>query len=134
MQSLRVLERRRAVVRQQLGVVAAQELPHVGRQLALDAAGPERHAVTAFRSRAAASSTSIAASRMKPSDASCGKASSTPYDASACAYSAYSERRPAIAGAPACSRTRTSPVTSSCVFATNASSASRTGEYHSPSY
>ena len=85
MQPPRVLERRRAVVREQLGVVAAQELPHLGGEPAADAAGPERHASASFRSRAAASSTSIAASLMKPSDASCGNASSTPYDASACA-------------------------------------------------
>ena len=72
MQPPRVLERRRAVVREQLGVVAAQELPHLGSEPAADAAGPERHASAAlrFRSRAAASSTSIAASLMKPSDAS----------------------------------------------------------------
>ena len=84
-QTLRMLKRRGPVVREQLRVVGAEELPDLGGELAADAAGPERHASAAFRSRAAASSTSIAASLMKPSAASCGNASSTPYDASACA-------------------------------------------------
>ena len=39
----RVLERRLAVVRQELGVVDAQEAPHVGVESALDPACPRRH-------------------------------------------------------------------------------------------
>jgi hypothetical protein len=65
-QTASVDERRRAVVREQLGVVAAQEFPHVLGKLAAGASGPQRHAGISFRSRAAASSTSIAASLMKP--------------------------------------------------------------------
>ena len=40
---LRVQQRRLQVVRQQLGVVGEQERPCLRRELALDAAGPERH-------------------------------------------------------------------------------------------
>src|SRR5712691_4473269 len=81
----RVLERRRPVVRQQLLVLPAEELPRLEGELVPDPPGPECHASAVLRSRAAASSTSIAASLMKPSEASCGNESSTPYDASACA-------------------------------------------------
>ncbi len=43
MQAVRVDQRPLDVVGQELGVVCAQELPHLGRQLAADPAGPERH-------------------------------------------------------------------------------------------
>ena len=89
------------VVGEELGVVGLDELPDLGRELALDASRPERHTRTA-RARAAASSASSDASRMNPSAASCGKVSPVAYDASVSAYSACSERRPlttAAAGA-----------------------------------
>jgi hypothetical protein len=42
-QALRVYERRAAVVRQELGVVAAQELAHLGHEPGSDTARPECH-------------------------------------------------------------------------------------------
>src|SRR6266545_7126452 len=74
-----VIESGRTVVREELRVVGAEEHPDLGGELAADASRPQRHTTdAAFRSRAAASSTSIAASLRKPSAASCGNASSTP--------------------------------------------------------
>ena len=69
---------RLAVVGEQLGVVGGQELGHLGRELAADASGPERHVVSAARSSAASSSVSSEAMRMKPSAASCGNVSPVP--------------------------------------------------------
>ena len=66
------------VVVEELGVVRTQELLDLGSKLGLDPARPERHAGVSLRSRAAASSTSSAAIRMKPSDASCGNVSPVP--------------------------------------------------------
>jgi hypothetical protein len=78
----RVHERRPAVVGKQLRVVGLEELPHLRRELLADASGPERHALTSFCCRAAASSVSSAAIAMKPSAAACGKVSPAPYEAS----------------------------------------------------
>ena len=80
-QASRVHTRRRAVVGQQLRVVRAEERPHLGREADLDPACPERHTAT-LRARAAASSASSEASRMKPSAASCGNVSPVAYEAS----------------------------------------------------
>ena len=85
MQALGVRPRRLDVVEEELRVVGAQERLDLRREPRSDAAGPERHACASLRSRAAASSTSSAAIRMKPSDASCGNVSPVPYDASASA-------------------------------------------------
>ena len=70
-----------AVVREQLRIVRAEELPHLGGEAALDPSGPERQTRTP-RARTAASSPSSEANRMKPSAASCGKVSPVAYDAS----------------------------------------------------
>src|SRR5207253_6996332 len=93
-QAPRVLGRRLQVVRQQLLVVGAEELPDGRRETALDPAAPERHTAACLRFRAAASSPSSPAILMKPSDASCGKVSPVAYEESFSAYSACSERRP----------------------------------------
>ena len=73
---------RLAVVREELGVVDAQEPPDVRVESALDPPGPGRHpadyALVAERSRAAWSSVSRAEIRMKPSAASCGNVSPVP--------------------------------------------------------
>ena len=42
-QALRVQQRSLQVVGEKLGVVGVQELPHLRRELAADAAGPQRH-------------------------------------------------------------------------------------------
>jgi hypothetical protein len=54
-------ERRLAVVRQQLAVVGAEELRHLGRERRLDPCGPEGQTGAPLRERAAASSASSAA-------------------------------------------------------------------------
>ena len=82
----RVDERRGDVVGRSSRVVGLEEVPRIRVQPALDPARPERHGTaTSLRSRAAASSVSIAARRMKPSAAACGNVSPTPYEASSCA-------------------------------------------------
>ena len=85
----RVLGRRLAVVRQELGVVDAQEAPHVGVESALDPACPRRHtcdyALLARALSRRASSVSSDEIRMKPSAASCGNVSPVPYEASSAA-------------------------------------------------
>ena len=85
----RVLGSRLAVVRQELGVVDAQEAPHVGVERALDPSRPRRHAgdyaLLAARALAAWSSVSSDEMRMKPSAASCGNVSPVPYEASSAA-------------------------------------------------
>ena len=73
-----VQRRRLAVVREQLRVVRAQELPHFRSEGALDAPGPGGHASILARVRAACSSVSSEAIRMSPSAASCGKVSAAP--------------------------------------------------------
>jgi hypothetical protein len=60
-EALRVDEGRLAVVREELGVVGAEELRHLGRQRRLNACGPEGQTGAPFRARAAASSASSAA-------------------------------------------------------------------------
>ena len=65
------------VVREQLGVVGPEEVPHRLSQLVLDASRPECHATgTCFR--AATSCVSSAVIPMKPAAASCGKVSPIP--------------------------------------------------------
>jgi len=81
MQAARMNTRRQAVVREQLGVVGAQEVPDRLRDLGIHSSGPEGHATwTCFRS--ATSSVSSAVIPMKPSAASCGNVSPMPYEAS----------------------------------------------------
>ena len=120
------------VVGEELRVVRLDELPDRGGELALTRPAQSVKPRTA-RARAAASSASSEASRMKPSAASCGNVSPVAYEASVSAYSACSERRPLTTAAAARSWTRTSPGTSSWVLSTNASIASRTGENQRPS-
>ena len=60
-QAMGVHERRLAVVREELGVVRAEELLHLRRERRLDACGPEGQTGAPFRARAAASSASRAA-------------------------------------------------------------------------
>ena len=81
-QPMGVHERRLAVVREELGVVGAEELLHLGRERSLDACGPEGQTGAPFRARAAASSASSAAICTYPSAAACGNVSSAPYEAS----------------------------------------------------
>jgi hypothetical protein len=81
-EAARMDERRAAVVGEELRVVGLEELAHLRRELLADASGPERHALTSFCCRAAASSVSSAAIAMKPSAAACGKVSPVPYEAS----------------------------------------------------
>ena len=81
-QPLRVLTRRLAVVREQRGVVRAQELPHVRVEARLDPRLPSGHAWILARTRAACNSVSSEEILMKPSAASCGKVSPVPYEAS----------------------------------------------------
>ena len=69
----------------------------------------------------------------KPAAAWCGKVSPGEYEASVCAYSACSERRPVTTAAPARSATLTSPSTGCCVVSTKASIASRAGLNQRPS-
>ena len=71
-----------AVVRQQLGVVGAQERGHGRVERTPDPARPERHTFVVARLRAAASSTSSDAILTKPSAAAWGNVSPAPYDAS----------------------------------------------------
>ena len=73
-----VLGGRLAVVRQELGVVGAQEPPHVGIESALDPPCPGGHTSIFARSRAACNSVSSDEIRMKPSAASCGNVSPVP--------------------------------------------------------
>ena len=73
-----VLGGRLAVVRQELGVVDAQEAPHVGVESGLDPPLPGRHPAIFARSRAACNSVSSDEMRMKPSAASCGNVSPVP--------------------------------------------------------
>ena len=77
-------ERRLAVVRQELGVVGAQELPDLGRERRRRRVRADQRVTPPLASalRAAASSVSSAAIWMKPSAASCGNVSPAPYDAS----------------------------------------------------
>ena len=69
MQAARMNSRRKTVVREQLSVVRAQEVPHRLRNVGVHASRPERHA-TRTRFRAATSSVSSAVIPMKPSAAS----------------------------------------------------------------
>ena len=71
-----------AVVRQQLGVLGAEERGHGRVERAPDPARPEGHAFVFARLRAAASSTSSDAILTKPSAAAWGNVSPAPYDAS----------------------------------------------------
>ena len=71
-----------AVVRQQLGVVGAQERGRRRVERAPDPPRPEAHAFVFARLRAAASSTSSDAILTKPSAAACGNVSPVPYEAS----------------------------------------------------
>ena len=64
-ESPRVRRRRLAVVGKELAVFGPQEVPHLRRELGLDAAGPEGHA-TSTRSRAATSCVSSVVISMKP--------------------------------------------------------------------
>ena len=83
MQPPRVDERRAAVVRQELRVVAPQEVSNLRRERRRHPPRPERHAGVAagLRSRAAASSVSSAEMRTNPEAASCGNVSPVAYDA-----------------------------------------------------
>ncbi len=73
----RVRRGRLAVIREQLSVFGAQEVPHLQRELRSDPSGPERHA-TSTRSRAATSCVSSAVIPMKPLAAWWGKVSPIP--------------------------------------------------------
>ena len=77
-QAAGVHRRRLAVVRQQLGVVGAEERGHGRVERAPDPAGPEGHAFVVARLRAAASSTSSDAILTKPSAAAWGNVSPAP--------------------------------------------------------
>jgi hypothetical protein len=57
----RVDQRRLAVVREELRIVGAEELHHLGRERRLDPCRPEGQTGAPFRARAAASSASSAA-------------------------------------------------------------------------
>src|SRR3954469_22646117 len=81
-EATRVQCRRLAVVGEELGIVGAEELPHLGGELRADAPGPERQTVAAFRSRAAISSVSSAVIAIRPSAALCGNGSPVAYDSS----------------------------------------------------
>ena len=78
MQPPRVHGRRLAVIRQKLGVVAAEEGAHGRVERAADAPAPEGHALIFARARAAASSTSNEEILMNPSAAACGNVSPVP--------------------------------------------------------
>ena len=114
-------ERRLAVVRQQVGVVRREGSSQLRAPARPDAPRPERHVVTGLARAEPRARSRAGARRMKPSAASCGNVSPVPYDASSCEYSACSDRRPVTTAEPACSETRTSPVTRDCVAAKNAS-------------
>jgi hypothetical protein len=77
-----VLRRRLAVVGKELGVVDAEEAPHVGVQRTLDTARPCGHtadyAVLVARALAAWSSVSSEEIPMNPSAAACGNVSPLP--------------------------------------------------------
>ena len=81
----RVLGRGLAVVREELGVVGAEELPHLGVELLPDPPLPGRHAVILARFRAACSSVSSEEIAMNPSAASWGNVSPVAYEASSTA-------------------------------------------------
>ena len=81
-QAPRVPPRSLAVVREQLRVVRAEELPHLGGERGPRPGRPRASNARRSRARTAASSPSSEASRMKPSAASCGNVSPVAYDAS----------------------------------------------------
>ncbi len=132
-ESSRVLGRRLAVVRQQLGVVDAQEAPHVGVERALDPPCPGRHAAILARcarsvqlglERGDADEALGGLVRERLAGAVRGELGRVDHVRRAAARHDRGVRR---------SSTRTSPVTSSCVESTNASIASRAGLNHRPS-
>jgi len=77
-----VFARRLAVVRQELRVIGAKELPDFRIEASLDPAGPGRHAADyarlVARPRAACNSVSSEEILMNPSAASCGNVSPVP--------------------------------------------------------
>ena len=84
-QATRVLSGRLAVVRQELRVIGAEELPDLSVECSLDPSRPRGHAGDyarlVARARAACNSVSSEEIRMKPSAASCGNVSPVPYEA-----------------------------------------------------